>query len=61
MMGDGTGARGVVVAIREMVVNVAFDDELPDIHELLIVDSPNRTILLVENLYDGQYRPLPEH
>ncbi|MBI3624384.1 F0F1 ATP synthase subunit beta, partial [Candidatus Saccharibacteria bacterium] len=41
---------GVVVSIRELIVRVQFDDDSPDVGELLIVDNPNRTVLLVDHL-----------
>lgn len=50
-----TGTRGYIQALRDLVVHVAFDDELPQIHEVLVVDNANHTMLLVENLYAGRY------
>lgn len=50
-----TGPRGYIQALRDLVVHVVFDDELPQIHEVLAVDNDNHTMLLVENLYGGRY------
>ena len=46
-------ARGYIRSIRNLVVDVEFDEEVPDAHEVLVVDNPNRTTLLVESLYDA--------
>ncbi len=46
-------SRGVVQAIRGIVVHVAFDEEMPQIHEVLTVDNANHTVLLVDSLYGG--------
>ena len=46
-------ALGTVLSIRDMVVHVLFDQETPDIYELLVVDNPQNTLLLVESVYDG--------
>lgn len=41
---------GAIVAIRDLVVHVQFDAESPDIGELLIVGSQNKTVLMVDHL-----------
>lgn len=43
-------AAGVVTAIRDLVVTVQFDTDMPDIGELLLVSSPKRTVLIVDHL-----------
>lgn len=46
-------SRGFIISMKDLVVHVAFDDELPDIHELLMVDNEAHTTLLVDSLYGG--------
>jgi F-type H+-transporting ATPase subunit beta len=41
---------GVVSAVRDMVVLVQFDTDPPDIGELILVQSKNRPVLLVDHL-----------
>ncbi len=41
---------GVVDSIKDLVVIVAFDEDSPDIGELLVVDNQNQSELLVERL-----------
>lgn len=47
-------SQGYIEAIRDLVVRVEFDDELPAVHELLQVDNPSQTMLLVDSLYGGK-------
>lgn len=49
------GARGYIQALRDLVVHVVFDDDLPQVHEIVVVDNENHTMLLVENMYGGRY------
>lgn len=44
---------GVITSIKDMVVRVQFDDETPDIGELLLADNGFDTKLLVHHLDDG--------
>ena len=44
--------QGVVRSIKDLVVTVVFDDEMPDIHEVLLVEG-NDAPLLVESLLRG--------
>ena len=46
--------KGYIQALRDLVVHVAFDDEMPQLHELLEIDNANRTILLVDSLQAGK-------
>jgi F-type H+-transporting ATPase subunit beta len=48
-----SGARGYIQVIRDLVVHVVFDDEAPQIHEVLTVENENHSMLLVDSLYDG--------
>ena len=41
---------GRVFSITELVVKVRFDDNMPDIYELLVVKNPNETKLLVDHI-----------
>lgn len=50
-----SGARGYIKALRDLVVHVVFDDEVPRVHEVLKVDNQNQTMLLVDSLYDGNH------
>lgn len=44
---------GVVVSIKDLVVRVQFDSDVPGINELLQVDNQNGTQLLVDHLEAG--------
>lgn len=44
---------GVVRVLRGMVVKVQFDEDAPEIHELLLVDNEAKTALLVDSLENG--------
>ena len=46
-------SRGYIRSVRELVVHVEFDEDLPEVYELLQVDNANHTVLLVDSLYDG--------
>lgn len=43
-------SRGVVRVIKDLVAYVAFDDNPPEIDEIIIVDNPKKTVLLVNSL-----------
>lgn len=43
-------SRGVVIAIRDLVVRVEFDDEMPAVGEVLEVDNTAKSWLVVESL-----------
>jgi len=43
---------GVIRSVRDLIVIVAFDDDFPDIHELILVEGLD-TPLLVDSLQEG--------
>ena len=45
---------GSVIAVRDLVVTVQFDSDIPDIGELLVLGSQNRTVLMVDHLGKNQ-------
>lgn len=45
-------SRGYIQAIHDMVIHVEFDDDLPAVHEMLVVDQTG-TLLLVDSVYGG--------
>jgi F-type H+-transporting ATPase subunit beta len=47
--------QGIVRTIQDLIVSVAFDDQAPVINELVIVNNPNRTQLLVDSIRSGGY------
>lgn len=44
---------GYVSSIKDLVVRVTFEDQLPSINELVTVENGNGTILLVDHLEEG--------
>lgn len=44
--------QGVIRSVKDVLVTVVFDDDMPDSHELLVVDGTN-TPLLVDSLQPG--------
>ena len=48
-------SQGAIRAIRGPVVHVEFDDVLPAVHELLLVNNKKQTWLVVDSLYGGTY------
>lgn len=44
---------GVVVSIKDLVVRAQFDEEMPSINELVVVDNEHKTELLVDHLEPG--------
>lgn len=44
---------GVIVSIKDLVVLAQFDEETPNINELIIADNPTKTQLLVDHLEPG--------
>jgi F-type H+-transporting ATPase subunit beta len=44
---------GVIVSIKDLIVRARFDDDTPDINELVIVDNEFKTALLVDHLEPG--------
>jgi F-type H+-transporting ATPase subunit beta len=41
---------GKIIAISQLVVKIRFEDDLPKLHELVCVQNPNKTRLLVDHL-----------
>lgn len=46
-------SRGTVRAVKDLVVTVIFDDGAPELNELVMVDNPHQTLLLVDSLEAG--------
>ncbi|MDB5164290.1 MAG: atpD [Candidatus Saccharibacteria bacterium] len=44
---------GVVRTIRDLVIQVVFDDQSPELGEVVVVDNAKHTVLLVDNLLPG--------
>lgn len=44
---------GAIVSIKDLVVRIQFDDDSPDVNELVAVDNPKKTVLLVDHLEPG--------
>lgn len=44
---------GVIVSIKDLVVLAQFDEDLPNINELIIADNESKTELLVDHLEPG--------
>ncbi len=45
--------KGVVRVLRDLVIKVQFDDDMPEIYEILEVDNPQKTPLLVDSIEKG--------
>ena len=43
-------SRGVIRSIRQLIVVVRFDEDKPQIGEILLAANPERSLLLVESL-----------
>lgn len=51
--------QGIVRSIKDMVIMVMFDDRSPSVNEIVLVDNPNKSWLLVDSLEeDGRARCL---
>jgi F-type H+-transporting ATPase subunit beta len=48
-----TTARGVVRAVKDLIVRVEFDEEVPATQDILIVDNAAQSHLLVDSLHEG--------
>ncbi len=46
-------SKGVVRVLRDLVIKVQFDDDIPEVNEILEADNPQKTPLLVESLEKG--------
>jgi F-type H+-transporting ATPase subunit beta len=45
--------KGVVRVLKDLVIKVQFDDDMPDLNEMVYVDNKNKTPLLVSSLEHG--------
>src|ERR1700754_350421 len=46
-------AQGVVRVLKDLVIKVQFDEDMPDLNEMLYVENANKTPLLVSSLDHG--------
>jgi F-type H+-transporting ATPase subunit beta len=44
---------GVVHSVKDQIVRVQFDEDDPGVNELVVVDNPDQTLLLVDHLSSG--------
>ncbi|HEY9711954.1 MAG TPA: hypothetical protein V6C72_00715, partial [Chroococcales cyanobacterium] len=45
--------QGVIRYLKDLVLHVEFDEKLPDVNELLVVDNEQQTPLLVDSVRDA--------
>jgi F-type H+-transporting ATPase subunit beta len=45
--------KGIVRVLKDLVIKVQFDDDMPDVNEMIYVDNKNKTPLLVNSLDHG--------
>ena len=45
--------QGVIRYLKDLVLKVEFDDDLPELNEILLAENPAKTPLLVSSLADG--------
>ncbi|HEX7368438.1 MAG TPA: F0F1 ATP synthase subunit beta [Candidatus Saccharimonadales bacterium] len=46
--------QGVIRSLKDLVLKVEFDDDLPELNEVLLCDVPQKTPLLVNSVEDAQ-------
>lgn len=46
-------AKGVVRVLKDLVIKIQFDDDMPDVNEMVYVENANKTPLLVSSLDHG--------
>src|SRR5580704_4973613 len=46
-------SKGIVRVLRDLVIKVQFDEDMPDLNEMIYVENENRTPLLVSSLEHG--------
>jgi F-type H+-transporting ATPase subunit beta len=46
-------AKGIVRVLKDLVIKIQFDDDMPDLNEMLYVENENKTPLLVSSLEHG--------
>ena len=44
---------GIIISVKDLIVRARFDDDAPDINELVVIDNGNGTQLLVDHLEPG--------
>ena len=45
--------KGIVRVLKDLVIKVQFDDDMPELNEMVYVDNKNKTPLLVSSLEHG--------
>jgi F-type H+-transporting ATPase subunit beta len=46
-------AKGIIRVLKDLVIKVQFDEDMPNLHEMVYVDNENKTPLLVSSLDHG--------
>jgi len=46
-------AKGIVRVLKDLVIKIQFDDDMPDLNEMVYVENANKTPLLVASLEHG--------
>jgi F-type H+-transporting ATPase subunit beta len=46
-------SKGIIRVLKDLVIKVQFDDDMPALHEMVYVDNENKTPLLVNSLDHG--------
>ncbi len=46
-------SQGVIRVIKDLVVHVEFDDQFPELGEVIVVNNDNKTMLLVDSIIPG--------
>jgi F-type H+-transporting ATPase subunit beta len=46
-------SKGVVKTIKDLIVRVEFDEDVPATHDVIVVDNANQSELLVDSLAEG--------
>src|SRR5690242_10668801 len=46
-------SKGVIRALRDLIVRVEFDEDLPTLNEVVVVDNDQKTQLLVSSILPG--------
>ena len=52
-MNNTGNSKGIIRILRDLVVKVQFDEDMPDVYEIIEVDNEARTPLLVDSLEKG--------
>ncbi|HUC87934.1 MAG TPA: F0F1 ATP synthase subunit beta [Candidatus Binatia bacterium] len=43
-------SQGIVRSVKDLIAYVTFDEDQPEVNELIVADNPKKTVLLVESL-----------